>query len=830
MKRIFNPGIYSVPVQLTTAISLILQLTVVKAEQINFNIHSQPLKTAILQFADQANVSVITSNNVDTSIPVKLVAGKMEPDAAIRQMLNGSGLEVGESSKSVYLIRTAQSASEKPATTKQVIKTEPGIDQADDQSSFGLLIEEIMVTAQKRTQNLQDVPISISTLSGDEMTNISVAGDDIRMLAARIPNLNLESTFGRSYPRFYMRGQGNVDFRINATQPIGLYYDEVVLENPSLRGMPLFDLERIEVLRGPQGTLWGKNTTGGAIHLVSKKPTDEYDAYGRVTYGRFNTVNIEAAVGGSIIEDSLAGRASILYQRRDGWVTNTNTGNDLDDYEDYAFRGQLLYTPNENFEALLRLHGRKLNGTSTLFNTNANTSPDKDSIALESDSTNRQDVDTLGVSLNLSYDFGEITLTSITAFERGSLFSRGDLDGSAIAANSQVNFTDLDEVEQITQEVRLTSNNTGPFNWQAGLFYFREDMDYTDTGSNLRDFGNHLSVNFDSESWAIFGQASYDITDALTFTGGLRYTQDDKHLDHVLFYFGPNPADPLNPSNALFTFDLPFLGAPTANVDDDWSELTWDASLAYQFDDNINLYTRITKGFRSGNIDGNAAFAGPVVRTVDPETLISYEGGLKSVLLDGRLRFNSSFFYYDYEDQQIFSFSGIGNAVILQNAEGGTGYGLEIDTTFNVNDNLQLTAAYGYLNSEYQGPTLVTNDFTGQLVDIDGNQFPNAPEHTANFVLDYRYSFKNGEIFLNTDWNYRSSFFFATYEAPLLKGGDYWEGGIRGGYRSPDSKYEIAAWGRNLTDVEELTGYTTFTRVGVYTGPRTFGIDFLAQF
>ena len=180
--------------------------------------------------------------------------------------------------------------------------------------------DDIIVTAQRRSDNIRNVPISISAISGDTISTLTSGGEDIRALAGRVPNLNVESTFGRVFPRFYIRGLGNSDFTLNSTASVSLYYDDVILENQLLRGMPAFDLERVEVLRGPQGTLYGRNSTAGAVKLISKKPTQEIEGYGRVSYGRFGTTTFEGAVGGGLIPDILAARISIDYQRQGGSV------------------------------------------------------------------------------------------------------------------------------------------------------------------------------------------------------------------------------------------------------------------------------------------------------------------------------------------------------------------------------------------------------------------------------------------------------------------------------------------------------------------------------
>ena len=232
-------------------------------------------------------------------------------------------------------------------------------------------LEVVIVTAERRVEDIRDVPISVSTVSGESLDVLSSGGQDVRLLAARIPSLNVESSFGRAFPRFYIRGYGNTDFRLNASQPVSLIYDEVVQENPILKGFPIFDVDQIEVLRGPQGTLFGRNTPGGVVKFDSVKPSDKFGGYVNASDATYNTANIEGAINVPLGKDWSA-RFSALYQHRDDWVGNSLTGEDdvYEGYDDRAARLQLLYEPGENFSALFNAHMRSLDGTARLFRAN----------------------------------------------------------------------------------------------------------------------------------------------------------------------------------------------------------------------------------------------------------------------------------------------------------------------------------------------------------------------------------------------------------------------------------------------------------------------------
>ncbi|MFY8124488.1 MAG: TonB-dependent receptor, partial [Silanimonas sp.] len=394
------------------------------------------------------------------------------------------------------------------------------------------------------------VPIAVSAVDGEKLDAIRSGGDDIRFLAARSPSLNVESSFGRVFPRFYLRGLGNTDFDLNASQPVSLVYDDVVLENVTLKGFPVFDVDRIEVLRGPQGTLFGRNTPAGLVKFDSVRPDFETSGYGRLSYGEYDTMNAEAAIGGGLT-DTLAGRASALYQRRGDWVDNTFAGtrrnNAVEGYEDMAFRGQVLLQASEDFEALLSVQMRDLEGTARLFRANilgadGRLVPGFDPEKVAIDALNQQDLDTDGASLRMSWNLGSATLFSITSLNHGELASRGDIDGGfgAVFLPSgggpglipfPAESGDAAEVKQATQELRLASNGDNAIDWQAGLYWFKDQADIESISYDTLGGGtiNALATQRqDNTAWAAFGSVDWAVSETFVLRAGLRYTEDEK--------------------------------------------------------------------------------------------------------------------------------------------------------------------------------------------------------------------------------------------------------------------------------------------------------------
>lgn len=735
------------------------------------------------------------------------------------------------------------------------------------------VLEEIIVTAQKRAQNIQDVPISVTAIRGDVLDNISAGGMDIRFLAARVPSLNVESSFGRAFPRFYIRGLGNTDFDLNSSQPVSLIYDEVVLENPIAKGMPAFDLDRIEVLRGPQGTLFGRNTPAGTIKLESRKPSQESEAYATVSYGRFNTIDAEGAVSGPLT-DTVSARLSISFQNRDDWIDNALTGEDdfLGGYTDFAGRFQLLYDAGGNFTALFNVHLRSLDGTARVFRANiieqgtgniiqidpaacaspafnpCGTIPFKRSKVFH-DSGNEQDLDQWGLIAKLEYDFGKVTLTSITGFETLDLFSQGDVDGGFgqilfldpppptgpgfIAFNSET-ADGIPDLDQITQELRLSSNGGGPLNFQVGFFFFNEELT-VDTFSFDTLFGagaiNGLVVqNQETTDWAFFGTLDYDASDVLHLRGGVRFTNVDKDFVTERFQsplFGGLPVGPLS-----------------ANLSDD--VFSWDVSAMLEASEDTNLYVRVARGFRAPSVQGRILFQ-DTISTAPTETIISIETGIKSELMDRRLRLNVTGFWFQVDNQQITQVGGLFNTATLISVAQTDGYGFEAELEWLVTDSLAITGGFSYNFTKIDDPDLRTNICGsglctpldpieivggGSAAVVDGNRLPQAPRLTANFTARYSWPVGNGnEVYIFTDWRYRSRVNFFLYDSVEFRGGTLVEGGVRIGFVMNDGQYELSAFGRNITNDLELMGGIDFSNLtGFVNEPATWGIEVSGRF
>ena len=767
------------------------------------------------------------------------------------------------------------------ASTSFLIAPAYGQDEAAEEAGLG----EIVVTAQRREENLQDVPLSVTAVSGDKLDAISAGGVDIRGISGRVPSLLVESSFGRTFPRFYIRGLGNTDFDFNASQPVSLVYDDVVLENPILKGFPIFDLERVEVLRGPQGTLFGRNTPAGIVKFDSVKPSDIAGGYGKISYGRFNAINAQGAVGGPLGE-KVSVRLSGMYQRQDDYVDNVlpsgTTKDAFEGYKEYAARLQFLIKPSDELDILLTGQFRSLDGTARLFRANVFTKGQRglnsnfNRYSVSTDGQNEQSVKTQNASARITYDAGPVSLISVTSIWDGTSSSVGDVDGGfgaaflppALTGPGLIPFTaetrdSVPKLQQFTQEFRIASNGDGPLSYQAGVFYFDETLEIvSDNFSTLGDFVGGVGlftpaggVNIiasqrqESKAWGVFGSATFAVTDALKLTGGIRYNDDKRDFtasrDFDSFPFDSFLAPPL-------------LGTVTRKTKDD--NITWDVSANYAATDDINLYARVARGYRAPSIQGRLLFppstATPLedgVTVGDSETITSYEAGIKSDLLDGRARFNLNGFYYELKDAQLTAVGGGVNANRLLNADKVRGYGFEAEVEFKPISALLLTAGISYNNTSIRDAGLTTAACGAQLggvdpsictildpivtpagagpaiVNINGNSLPQSPRWIANWTARYGVPVGNGEVYAYTDWAYRSKINFFLYESVEFQDKSMLEGGLRVGYKT--DKYDFAAFVRNITKDTSAVGGIDFNNLtGFVNEPRIWGVEAAFKF
>ena len=721
---------------------------------------------------------------------------------------------------------------------------------ADEETEDVVMMEEVVVTARKREQRSFEVPLSVSTIRGEKSDVLRSSGMDVRFLSNRTPSLQMESSFGRIFPRFFIRGLGNTDFDLNASQPVSVLYDGVVLENAMLKGFPAFDLDRIEVLRGPQGTLFGRNTPAGIVKFESARPTQTLEGYGRLSYGQFNSSNFEGAVSGPLVPSVLSARLSLLAQWRDDWVNNEYTGEDnaIGGHRDLAGRFQMLWTPRPELEAWFKCHARDLDGTARLFRANILSKGEtgliqdfaRDRIA--HDGRNEQTLRAQGLTAEVRYDIGNFQLVSLTGLERLSYFSRGDIDGgygdvfSPPSGPGEIPFpsetaSGVPSLRQFSQEIRLMSPETRRFVYQFGMYYFREFVEMEDFNYNTLAGGTSdgkVRQEQTAAAQAAFAAMTFQWLEDLELGAGLRLSHDAK--DYTAWR-----------DEAPAVTQAGKLGPIHRNPQDTvWSG---DLSLRYNVAPNVQTYVRAARGFRAPSIQGRLLF-GDEVTMANTETILSLEGGTKLRLWQQRLHLNMGAFQYFMQDQQLTAVGGEANFNRLVNAEGTIGRGVEAELSFAPITSFEVSAGLSYNQTRIDDPNLAIKGCGAPCTVLDpraaapgtfsinGNSLPQAPGWIADIILRYVLDLPGGtRLIASTDWAYRSRVRFFLYES--VEYADDWllEGGVRLACLLPYVDIEVALIGRNILNDTSPTGGIDFNNLTGYVNePRFWSLEMMRRF
>ncbi|MGK0224572.1 MAG: iron complex outermembrane receptor protein, partial [Limisphaerales bacterium] len=687
---------------------------------------------------------------------------------------------------------------------------------------------------------------------------------------AQTPNFSVGYPNGDTgVPAPFIRGVGLNDFGVLNQGPVAAYMDETYISSNAAQIFQLLDVERVEVLRGPQGTLYGRNATGGAVNFVSRKPSQEWDGYVRAGAGSFGLTKIEGAVGGPL-GDKTAFRAALVKSDSDGWMKNRFTGNDQQGIDELAWRVLLETQPTDSLNLLFNVRGGTTKSDAVQYrhlgvwdaggNMCANSAiragqcadifgyseeapyttlngvdvpavPDYDEGNYDFEAKN--DTKFWGVSLTADWSFGDYVLTSITSYDDVDDFRPEETDDGP---NDILTGELAVEQETFAQEFRLGWESE-TVSWLAGVYYLNDEATDSTAFDILRAFrpftigddvgctgappGNPDGFCLDQfvfktksgteqeiTSIAVYGDASFQLSEVLKLSVGLRYTDEEIEHDSFFFYDEPLSGFPAQP------------GFP-AQADNDFSNVTGRAVLDAKISEALLLYGGITSGFKAGGIQSTSDGIAPY----DEEKLLSYEAGFKSTFADGRVRFNGSAFYYDYEDLQVFAFvivDGLGFSTI-SNAADAKIYGAEFELQWLPTNNLFVNLGVGLLSTEYEDFVLPTGDFSG-------NDITMSPELTFNGLIQYDIPLGNrGNLTLQTDFNYQDEVFFDALNNPLLGEEDYWLWNARVSWTSADDQWEVAAYGRNLGDKEYMVYAFDLSFFGfneeMLGTPRSYGLE-----
>lgn len=709
------------------------------------------------------------------------------------------------------------------------------------------VLEEIVVTARKREQNLQEVSISITAFTSKRIQEMNLLNaQDISWMT---PGLYASGSVGNLNPMYTLRGIGLNDFFTNNNPTVGLYLDEVVQPFSPMMGFQMFDLERVEVLKGPQGTLYGRNTTGGAINFISRRPGEELNGYLRAGYGEFDRVEAEGAIGGPIAEN-LGGRLAFLTtQQSDGWMRNTVTGKKVGEIDQVAVRGILQWQPADNFgiefigryaednsDTYLREHvgfaeapfstsscasaiaGRRDEGNCVsflgFFDPNAD---DRYTHSNSSIHGNDIDADALGLTLKMDWNIGDMTLTSVTGYSEFDRVYSEDADGTPFAMIDVVSYNDG---TTFSQELRL-SGIMSRIEWVLGGFFSDDEMSFY----FLQDLRQHLFLSVVDTDWkqesssiALFGHVNFALANRLSLVGGLRYTYEDKKIR-----YDASDLDPFGTTQFL----PPTVSGYRDRISN--NEVSGQAGLDFQVTDDILTYFTFNRGFKTGGYKGAIAFSQAEVEPFTQETVHAYEAGIKSTWANGKVRFNAAAYFSDWEDFQAFVNeirSGV-PVIVLTNAGDAEIYGIEADLLLHPTDGLDIQATINWMDTEITKYNTIPG-----TADATGNNLANAPDLMFNGLFRYEFPLANSgfNAYISSDLIYRDRVYYSLANRGQASQGSNWLWNGRVGVISQDGTWEASVWGKNLTD-EAYVKQSYDNTGGIFPSqnfigePRTYGVS-----
>lgn len=730
-------------------------------------------------------------------------------------------------------------------------------------------IEEILVTATKRERSIQDVNIATDAFATEELRDLGWT--DVTQVASQSPNTDIKYAWGNSMPVYTIRGIGMNSFQASDTPSVGLFIDEIYQSSLVFMGATLFDMERVEVLKGPQTVLFGRNTNGGAVSYLSRKPSFDADGYIRADAGRFDRWELEGAFGGPLTE-TLAGRLSFLnIQQNEGYVFDRTSRQDIGEVDILAARAQLLWEPSDDFSVNFKLSASRDRSQPVYFQhvgfltpefvagvpgaqrlcqsyiDTRNPDPnecvdtlgysDTDGDPYAGEYTNRTDVpinpdttlenDSLGGTITILKSFQKMDFTSLTDFQTYDRFQPKESDASPFLL---VDLFFASDVQAFSQEFRFASTNDRRFNWIAGLVLSGDEVSedpprqlYFDDWLGIRAW---LTYTQERESYAAYAQGEYQINDKWRLTVGGRLIHEElEFVEEVAFLLPPD----FSVEDRLTVAVVP---NPDLFVDGllDSTEPTGRIALDYTPSDDWLLYGSIARGFKGGGFNAGLVTVARLAVPFEPEIVLAYELGFKSTLANNRVRLNGAVFLYDYEGLQ--AATGRFDEVIqsplnfLTNLEAADVTGAELDLQWLVADGLEVKAGVGWLDTKNNDPG---TNFDGVLGDAP-RVLPNSPEWNFNTAVRYDLQLPNDSTLrFFTDYTWQDEHHKQIVNDLPVDAQGLWN--ARVSWISPDEQLSVSLWGKNLAD--EVYVMDTLGNAGGPAGwavrvngmPRTYGIS-----
>lgn len=671
-------------------------------------------------------------------------------------------------------------------------------------------IKEIVVTAQKVSSTLMETPAAVSAFDSEQLESAVIRDiNDISMLE---PNLIISQEL---VSKVFLRGVGTENLTSGGDPGVALHVDGVYVARTSAANFDLYDIERVEVLKGPQGTLYGRNATGGAINIISRAPTNDFGGDARVEFGNYDHIRVGGTLNLPLVDNKLLGRINVVHSRRDGYTKNYTTGVPLDDEDLDAARLRLRYLPtdalaidvtadysdSDNRQAPFKIMEEAL----SIFELPPFDGYDPaDRRHVAHDVEDVMDQRQKGVAVEVNWDLGAASLTSVTGYRDTHFYSL--FDGDSTDRNYQ-NFDDHSDFTQYSQELRLASGSPGPLRWVAGVYYFN-DRGTSQVFIEVPGFGFNIDhqARLKTEAYAVFGQATYSITERLRLTAGLRYSNEERRARQTSDFGDGNPP-------------------AFQDMRRDDSAWTPKYGIEYSLDDGTLLYANLTKGFKSGGFVFNG-----FQPAYSPETVWVWDAGLKAGLFDGRMQARVAAFYYDYSNMQVSVFENFVGTI--KNAADATIYGTEVEIAARPMAGLDVNLALSLLHTEYD--EFVTQDPTMPSVpsiDLAGNHLPRSPDFSATLGIQYTQPLPTlGSLVYRVDYRHQDESYFNPFNRDRSRQESLDLLDARISLVSDDGSWELAAYGKNLGN---KLYYTTILEsaveigrpFGILAAPRTYGIQ-----
>lgn len=822
------------------------------APSYEFNLPSQRLSASLRELALQAGMQIYYEQALVEPYRAAGLSGRFSFDSALRQLLAGTGLDYELINDKTVVVKrgAAPKVQAAPAPASSTSAAPHSAPKPVAAAAPAPVLEEVMVTATKREESLQSTPIAVTAVTGEQIEKSQLPA--ISDIAQKTPNMNISmgQSGGSSTVQAYIRGVGESDYMITTDPAVALYLDGVYLARTSGANFSLADVGQVEVLRGPQGTLFGKNAIGGAINVVTRKPTGDTEGLLELSYGSYGFVGSRGYVQLPLVQDKLFMSLSAMTRRSDGWQQRPVGGNGGAE-DKMAGRLTLRWLPGPDFESMLSIDGTHQAQPSYAnvilsINPGAPTmavynfaglqppccSPNSEFHSGDDSPLARDDVYAHGITwTNQWFASDTLTVKSISAYRHTDADFGQDYDHSEAVFYA---FGDQTQHLQYSQEFQFLGKAFDDrLKWVGGLYYFYEEgedhslLDVIPAAVAAHVFGLDLNVDAENEqkteSKAVFAQFDYDLRPDLTVGLGVRFTRENKYfVKHGIRrvtgapQFTPGSVPPSSDCSVIGPADQ---GAPF-HCDATWNAFTPKADITYHINADVMAYVQASRGFRSGGFNGRPT-ALSLITSYDPEYLLSYEGGIKADFFDHRLRTNAAVFYSDYTDKQqtvnVADPSTGTVALTVNNAGAARIQGFELETSAIVTPAFQLDWAVGYTDARF------TKWYDALQGDLTDRHFANTPRWTSNLGAEYGFNLDDyGRLSLRADANFRSDVYLDAENTDILRSASYTmiNGSLR--WMSTDGQWEAILSGKNLTNKKALlSGFNGANFFGIVTGNYT---------